>query len=307
MTAESNTVFMHQSAPMQGYTDRAWRDAHRQIFGGVDVYFTPFLRVESGVVRSRDLREVLGEESVVPQVIFRDVEELRLLLQALNGRRRVDLNLGCPFPPQMKRGRGAGMLARPEVLKESLTMAKTEFPEISLSVKMRLGADNPQQWREIVEVLGLFDIEQIAVHPRIGTQGYKGNLDMEEFAEFLQEAPAKVVFNGDIKSREDIERLRQAFPTLSGVMCGRGLLARPDLFMAEELSDENLLNKVGEMHRRIFEEYSTRLSGDSQLLTKIRSFWEYLEPLIGHRASKKICKANTLEKYLRAVEEAVGR
>ena len=44
------------AAPLQGYTDAAWRSAHRSLYGdGVDAYFAPFVRVEHGEVRRRDL------------------------------------------------------------------------------------------------------------------------------------------------------------------------------------------------------------------------------------------------------------
>ena len=33
-------------APLQGYTDSVYREAHAQIFGGVETYYTPFVRLE---------------------------------------------------------------------------------------------------------------------------------------------------------------------------------------------------------------------------------------------------------------------
>lgn len=34
------------AAPLQGFTETAWRNAHAQSFGGVDAYYTPFIRLE---------------------------------------------------------------------------------------------------------------------------------------------------------------------------------------------------------------------------------------------------------------------
>lgn len=34
------------AAPLQGFTEAAWRNAHEQTFGGVDAYYTPFIRLE---------------------------------------------------------------------------------------------------------------------------------------------------------------------------------------------------------------------------------------------------------------------
>ena len=91
------------AGPLQGYTDAAWREAHAAAMpGAVDAYFAPFARVEHGAPRARDLRDVARQgPPLVPQVIFRSVEEFEMLAGALaaQGHTRIDLNLGCPFPP----------------------------------------------------------------------------------------------------------------------------------------------------------------------------------------------------------------
>lgn len=33
------------AAPLQGYTEMAWRNAHDEVFGGIDAYYTPFVRM----------------------------------------------------------------------------------------------------------------------------------------------------------------------------------------------------------------------------------------------------------------------
>ena len=33
-------------APLQGYTDVIYRNAHAACFGGIDTYYTPFVRLE---------------------------------------------------------------------------------------------------------------------------------------------------------------------------------------------------------------------------------------------------------------------
>ena len=36
------------AAPLQGFTEVAWRNAHAQCLGCVDAYYTPFVRLETG-------------------------------------------------------------------------------------------------------------------------------------------------------------------------------------------------------------------------------------------------------------------
>ena len=45
-------------APLQGYTTGIYRKAHAEIFGGVDAYYAPFLRIENGRPREKDLRDL---------------------------------------------------------------------------------------------------------------------------------------------------------------------------------------------------------------------------------------------------------
>lgn len=43
-------------APLQGYTEAIYRQAHARIFGGIESYYTPFVRVEHGEIRKKDMR-----------------------------------------------------------------------------------------------------------------------------------------------------------------------------------------------------------------------------------------------------------
>ena len=95
-------------APLQGYTEDCYRRIHHEVCGFVDDYYTPFVRLEHGTVRGKDMRDVDPENqagmSLVPQLIVRDAGELNALLTVLRpmGYRRIDINMGCPFPLQTK-------------------------------------------------------------------------------------------------------------------------------------------------------------------------------------------------------------
>ena len=61
-------------APVQGLTDWTFRNIHAKFFGGVDAYYTPFIRVEKeDSFRSRDMKdcdpELNSVELLVPQVL----------------------------------------------------------------------------------------------------------------------------------------------------------------------------------------------------------------------------------------------
>ena len=123
------------AAPLQGFTEVAWRNAHAQCLGGVDAYYTPFVRLEKGEIRNKDRRDVSPEENtvprLVPQVIASEPEELKVLTDFLasQGYREIDVNMGCPFPLIVRRGKGAGILSSPEKV-EALLETMKAFPEI---------------------------------------------------------------------------------------------------------------------------------------------------------------------------------
>lgn len=297
-------------APVQGHTDAAWRHFHEETYGGDNRYFTPFIRCDHGELRKQDLRDYSSELNagldLEPQVIFRDMSELDTLLKKLTeaGTERVNLNVGCPFPLQTGKGRGAGFLRNKEEISR-LQSTLDKYPALSYSVKMRLGFEEDDEWRNIIEVLNNLELRHVDVHPRIAKQQYGGELRMDQFSEILKESKNPVVFNGEIKTPEDIDGILSAFPEVYGVMTARGILGRPSLaaewLEGREWSLEERLEKMLKFHRALLNHYSSMLCGDSQILSKIKPFWEYAESEIGRKAWKAIKKSSNLAKYHSAV------
>lgn len=56
-------------APLQGYTEVFYRNAHAACFGGIDTYYTPFVRLEKGGFRHRDVRGIEPGNNQVPHLI----------------------------------------------------------------------------------------------------------------------------------------------------------------------------------------------------------------------------------------------
>ncbi len=301
------------AAPLQGHTQAAWRRHHAAIFGAIDTYFTPFLRVEKGETRRRDRNDIAPENNMgvnfVPQALFRDVAEFRIIASDVvaAGCRRLDLNLGCPFPPQTRHGRGAAVVRNPGLLVEIARTAAAEFPSLRLSVKTRLGLESPSEWRGIVDQLNSMPLEYVAIHPRVARQQYGGELHLDEFEQFMAASTHPTVYNGDILSLHDMNRLRELYPALHGVMIGRGLLARPSLAAewrsGAEMDADELRQRLLDLHEAILDEYSATLCGDAQIISKIKPFWEFQRPddIFPRRFLKQLSKATTLAKYRAAL------
>ena len=312
-------------APLQGYTTGIYRKAHAEIFGGVDAYYAPFLRIENGKPREKDLRDLNsfdGNAREIPQIIANSVEEFKILANALiaKGYTEIDFNMGCPFPMQVNRHRGAGILNDKQTVQEIMdeirkisnangtapTIVKGTAP-VKFSVKMRLGQDSPDEAFAILPILNEAPLSQITLHPRLGKQQYKGAIDFKSFEKFYEECRHPLVYNGDITSVSQICEMERRYPKLAGVMIGRGLLARPSLAAEYKgMRDINLLGKLFQMHQVIFDHACKTYQGDSQILSHVQSFWEYLEPSIPKKIFKKIKKAGKLSEYQEAIMEMRG-
>ena len=303
------------SAPLQGFTEAVWRNVHSAVFGGIDGYNTPFLRYEHGEIRSKDIRDIERKnnsvENLVPQIIAATPDEMHPLIElvANEGYRRVDINMGCSFPLQVRKKHGAGLLPHPCMV-AALLEAAAGYKEFTFSVKMRLGWESKDEWRALMPILNDTPLSHITMHPRLGIEQYKKPADVEAFAEFLDACKHPVVYNGDVTTLADIQRLKQQFPTLKGIMIGRGLLANPALGIeykeGRELTDSELCRLVEAMHNEMFARLSPRLQGNTQFLTKMKPYWEYLLPTLPKRLRKPIVKATTIEKYQSAVANALN-
>lgn len=298
-------------APLQGYTEVFYRNAHATCFGGVDTYYTPFVRLEKGSFRRRDVRGIEPENNLVPhlipQLIAPTFEKAETILKLFieKGYREVDINLGCPFPMLAKRHNGSGILPYPEEVKELLRLV-TEYPQIKFSIKMRLGWESPEECLRLAPIINELPLSQVTVHPRLGKQQYKGEVDLEGFAAFQEACKLPLIYNGDVHTLEDIERIQERFPALNGIMIGRGLLANPALALeykeGRRLTADEMREKVRSMHKSVYNQYAEQLEGgDGQLLDKMKTFWEYLMPEADRKLLKAIHKSSNISKYNQAV------
>lgn len=170
---------------------------------------------------------------------------------------------------------------------------------------MRLGVDKPDEWKTLLPYLNQLDLDHVTLHPRVAKQQYGGEVDLFQFDEFLKSSKNPVVYNGDLRTPADIVKIETKFPDIKGIMLGRGVLGRPTLIeegiSGIELEYETRLSRMIEFHRILFSHYSSVLCGDTQIINKIKPFWEYSEEEIGRKAWKAINKSSNLAKYQSAV------
>ena len=295
---------------MQGYTDFEYRRIHARHCGGVDTYYTPFIRWEKGGIREKDIRDIIPENNegvhLVPQIICADTDEFNRLADTIqeHGYEEMDLNMGCPAPMQTKLMRGSGILPHPTRV-SALLKEMERRPEVRFSAKMRLGLEEKEEWREFSDMLNSSCLKHLTVHPRIGKQMYKGEVDMDAFNEVYSCIHIPIIYNGDVTSMEQVSSLLERYPDLHGIMMGRGLLARPTLaqecLMGKEMPHEQRMSILMQMHEDMLGYCTRKYKVDSQILLHIHAFWEYQESQLERKTWKKIMKAGNMKNYLEAI------
>ncbi len=298
-------------APLQGYTDSVFRKLHAEIFGGVDKYYTPFIRVERGDFRKKDLRELPDETEccTIPQIIAstkpEDVEKMVSMLEE-KGYKELNINMGCPFPMIAKHGMGSGLLADKDAVKAMIDVLKAH-PSMKFSLKTRLGYDDENQIFGMMDIINDFPFTEVTMHPRIAKDQYSGEINHEKFAEFAKLCKHPLIYNGDVISTDDINKISSMYPTLKGIMIGRGLLMNPALASeyqnGEMMPDKEKRDKSKQLIKKLFAHCEELMNGEEQSVAHVKAYFEYLLPEIEKRNRKKVLKANKADKLRAAIAE----
>ncbi len=305
-------------APLRGVTVRTFREVWARHFAGLDAAVSPFIplvageRVKPGLLA--DVDPVLAQGlPVVPQVIGRDPHLLRVMIAALRdkGHPRVDLNAGCPWPMVVRKGRGAGLMAREDDFRRMLEAGCEALPG-GFSVKVRLGVDTTDLLLRRMPLINAVPLCEVVIHGRTARQMYDGSADVARFAEACAACAHPVVYNGDIRTPADLARLRTRFPRVTRWMVGRGVAADP--FLPERLracggETPRDLDRFHAYLEDLLEVNRLTLFGERPVLGRLKELWYYLSQTLreGPQMLKRVQHAATLADYRRAVDDWFAR
>ena len=303
------------SSPLQGFTDFRFRNAINKYFGGIDTYYSPYIRLNGKlVIKPSYERDLLPENNVglkvIPQIITNDADEFLFVAKYVKdlGYKELNWNLGCPYPMVTKSGMGSGLICNPMKINHILDRVHSES-DIIVSMKMRLGYDTTEEILDVLPILDTYPIKNIAIHARIGKQLYKGGVHLDAFQQCIDNTKHKLYYNGDIKSVTKFREMQERFPTINHWMIGRGLISDPFLpSMIRQNTLEYPKNKMElfrAFHDTLYGIYSESLSGSTHLLLKMYHLWEYFAVTFSnpHKVLKKIKKAQSIRNYELAVAE----
>lgn len=304
-------------APLQGLTDRIFRAAYTQHIGKFDKTFSPFIRVQGGeFYRPSQCNDILPVHNTlqqpVPQFLGNDVASFQRF-EALcleQGYTEANINMGCPFPIVMGKRMGAGILKQPELVEQLLEgiFANTK---LKVSVKCRLGQESISEFEELIPIFNSFPLLEMIIHPRIGKQQYKGEVNLEAFSNYAAQIKHPICYNGDILTIDDISKIKTMTPQVDSIMIGRGILQNPFLLgelRKETLTNEEKKNRLHRFHTEMISLCKLKYSGDLGMLKRFEELWSYhcLAFESGRKIYKAVKKSNSMEKYETAIFGAIA-
>lgn len=235
-------------APMAGYSDQPFRLICRRLGSAASII--PCILDDGLIYDSRPtadlLRSLPEERPLAIQILSKDEERLAKAAKTLSALQPdwVDLNLGCPAKHVAGRGRGAALLCKPQLMERLVRRLVADLP-CPVTAKIRLGWDDDNRnYREIALRLQDAGVGAIAVHGRTASQGFSGQADWSAIAEVRQTVQIPVFANGDVRTPEDIEAIKQA-TGCEMVLIGRGAIGNPWIFSRRPPASVSWEERVG--------------------------------------------------------------
>ncbi|HGO2602674.1 TPA: tRNA dihydrouridine synthase [Staphylococcus aureus] len=252
-------------APMEDVTDIVFRHVVSEA-ARPDVFFTEFTNTES-FCHPEGIHSVRGrltfsedEQPMVAHIWGDKPEQFRetSIQLAKMGFKGIDLNMGCPVANVAKKGKGSGLILRPDVAAEIIQATKAGG--LPVSVKTRLGYYEIDEWKDWLKHVFEQDIANLSIHLRTRKEMSKVDAHWEliEAIKNLRDEIAPntlLTINGDIPDRKTGLELAEKYG-IDGIMIGRSIFHNPFAFEKEprEHTSKELLNLL-RLHLSLFNKY----------------------------------------------------
>jgi nifR3 family TIM-barrel protein len=257
-------------APMAGITNPPFRTLCRGF--GAGLYVSEMITARALVERNAKTLRLAGfDPSEKPrslQLYAVDERYTREAVRWLVGEDlvdHIDLNFGCPVRKVTRRGGGAAIPLKPNLLRAIVRAAVAAARPVPVTIKFRIGIDEQlETFREAGRIAEGEGCAAVAMHARTAAQLYAGEARWGAIAELVEEVTSiPVLGNGDIWEAWDALRMMRE-TGCAGVVVGRGCLGRPwlfrdlaDVFAGRAPADPPGLGEVA----RIMIDHAERLAG----------------------------------------------
>lgn len=255
---------------MADMTDSAFCQVVRRI-GGADVVYREMVSAEAVV---RDNTKTLGmtdfvpaERPIVQQIFGSDpltMARAAAIVMEHAGPEGIDINMGCPVYKITSNFNGCALMKEPDRAAAIIREIKQAIGDTPLSVKIRLGWSDPDDFKKFIPVIEEAGAQLITIHGRTKAQGYAGKSDWARIAEAKKIARVPLLANGDIHEPHQVKEALE-ITGADGVLIARGALGNPWFFKLSnegksvaEISLTERVQVILEHARLHIEQYSER-------------------------------------------------
>ena len=226
-------------APMAGVTNSPFRTMCRESGPGL-IYVSEMVMAAALVHGNDRTRRMVGftpdEDFRSVQIYGSDPEFVGRAVHELCSKDlvdHIDMNFGCPANKVTRKGGGAAVPVKRNLLRAIMRAAITAAApyNIPITCKFRIGInDDIVTYLETGQIAAEEGMAAIALHARTAEQHYAGEARWSAIAELKREVTTiPVLGNGDIWEAKDALRMVEE-TGCDGVVVGRGCLGRPWLF-----------------------------------------------------------------------------
>lgn len=222
-------------SPMADMTDSAFCQVVRNL-GGADVVYREMVSAEAVV---RDNAKTLGmtdfveaERPIVQQIFGSDpltMARSAAIIMEHAGPEGIDINMGCPVYKITSNFNGCALMKEPDRAAAIIKEMKQAIGDTPLSVKIRLGWNDPDDFKKFIPVIEEAGANLITIHGRTKAQGYSGKSDWARIGEAKKIARVPLLANGDIHEPHQVAEALE-ITGADGVLIARGALGNPWFF-----------------------------------------------------------------------------
>lgn len=304
-------------APLQTYTDFHFRNSFQQLYNGVDRFYSPYLRLNNdGSIKESTKLDILPKnnpkKTVVPQLMASTIEDFQKLETYIHslGYTELNWNMGCPYPMVTNKCLGAGLLNQPFTL---LNLFEQVFSQskLKIGIKMRMGIASTDEIEALIPILNLFPFTEVIIHARYANQLYTGHADVQQFAKIQPLIQSEIVYNGDVKSIQDLSQLQLKLQNNCSLMIGRGALQNPGIFeeihLNQNHSETIKIKRLETFSQYLQDSISQSHADRGYVLSRLKGHWEYfcLDLSMGKQLYRQLKKAKTLVEFMGYIEAYV--
>ncbi|MBU0651131.1 tRNA-dihydrouridine synthase family protein, partial [bacterium] len=146
----------------------------------------------------------------------------------------ININAACPVKKLIRKKKGVDLMRNPEKIAKIIRILSSNL-ELPVVLKIRSGFDNDNRnCAEIARIAQEEGAKAIFLHPRTGSQQYKGHIDFDDIEAVKKNINIPLIISGDLFTPQDAVNMINN-PYCDAVAIARGSFGRPWIF--KEIDD----------------------------------------------------------------------